>query len=324
MKYLGNKSRVSQFIEDTLKKINCSDDSALDLFSGTGSVSKILSSHFKKIVSVDILLLSKILTHVKLNPTPNIDSSILSEIENKQYDGFITNNYSEKVGINIFKEKIARHIDGALLFMKNNRNQFSESEFLFIMDSIIENADFRANIMGSYESFYKKGWRKQAETDWKLKLHQNTSSCQNYFHNCSVEDFFLINQDSFSLVYCDSPYNSRQYSSVFHVPETICQNIEVETKGKINIPKNTYKSKFSQKRNVSKSFDGLINNVSKITNNFLISYSNEGLLNKEEFVEKLKIKFNNIEIHEIDYRKFNTNRKNKPNKVKEYLIHASK
>lgn len=192
MKYLGNKSRVSGFIEDVLKKINCEKESALDLFTGTGSVSNLLSKYFKKIVSVDVLFLSKVLTHIKLNPTPQISPLILEEIASQQKQGFITNNYSEKVGVNIFKEQIAKHIDGALFYLKNNRSQFSESEFLFIMASIIENADFRANIMGSYESFYKKGWRKQAETNWDLRLHQNTNSCENYFHNCSVEDFFFI------------------------------------------------------------------------------------------------------------------------------------
>lgn len=324
MKYLGNKSRVLGFIEEVLQKVNSGDESALDLFSGTGSVSNLLSNYFKKVVSVDVLLLSKILTHVKLNPTPKINPSILEEIITQQKHGFITNNYSEKVGVNIFREQIAKHIDGALFYMKNNRSQFSDSEFIFIMASILENADFRANIMGSYESFYKKGWRKQAETTWDLRLHQNTNSCENQFYNCSVEDFFLSNKDFFSLVYCDTPYNSRQYSSVFHVPETICKNVEIETKGKINLPKNTYKSKFSQKRNVSKSFDDLIENVSKITNNFLLSYNNEGILDKEELLKKLKTKFTEIKIYEMDYRKFNTNRKNKPNKVKEYLIHAKK
>jgi hypothetical protein len=68
----------------------------------------------------------------------------------------------------------------------------------------------------------------------------------------SVEDFLQLKEKKYSLVYCDSPYNGRQYSSVFHVPETISNLIDVETKGKVNKPKSLFTSKFSQKRFVKK------------------------------------------------------------------------
>jgi adenine-specific DNA methylase len=64
--------------------------------------------------------------------------------------------------------------------------------------------------------------------------------------------------------------------------------------------------------------------ISKITNNFLMSYNNEGLLTIDDLQTKLTGYFNEVKIYEMDYRKFNTNRKNDNNTVIEYLIYGKK
>jgi adenine-specific DNA-methyltransferase len=324
MKYLGNKNRIQFFIENVINDMNIEFDNALDLFAGTGSVSQVLSRYFKSVDSVDVLYMSKILTYVKLNKTPSIDESLLEKLNTNKIDGFITNHYSEKVGVSIFKENIANHIDGCLKVLNEIEGNVSENVFNFLLNSILESADFRSNIMGSYESFYKKGWRKQALQDWSIKIPINDVEVENNFYLMSVEDFFKNNNKKYSLVYCDSPYNTRQYSSVFHVPETICNNVEITTKGKVNSPIKTFKSDFSKKTKVDEAFENLINNVSKITDNFLVSYSNEGIITIESLIEKITCFFPDVEIYEHDYRKFNTNRKNKKNKVKEFLIYGKK
>jgi adenine-specific DNA-methyltransferase len=324
MKYLGNKNRINSFISDVILDMNIEFNNALDLFAGTGAVSQILSKYFKSVDSVDALLLSKVLTHVKLNKTPIINQNLLDVFNTKKLDGFITNNYSEKVGVFIFKENIANHIDGCLHTLNEIKQNITENEYFFILNAIIEAADFRSNIMGSYESFYKKGWRKQALKDWSINIFENNNEIQNNFFKMKVEDFFKYNNKNYSLVYCDTPYNTRQYSSVFHVPETICQNTSIITKGKVNSPIDTFKSDFSKKTKVEESFTNLINNASKITDNFLLSYSNEGIISIENLIEKIKIVFPIVQINELDYRKFNTNRKNQKNKVKEFLIYGKK
>lgn len=324
MKYLGNKERVSSFINEVLSDNELFGNNALDLFAGTGSVSQLLSKNFNQIHSVDKLLLSKVLTHVKLNVTPLFDGDIIKKLNETKVNGFITNKYSSKVGVNIFTEEIANHIDGALKILEDAKETLNENEYLFLLNAIVEAADFRSNIMGSYESFYKKGWRKQAIKEWKINIFQNNNHVDNKFFNMDIDSFFNKNKLKYNLVYCDSPYNTRQYSSVFHVPETICNNLSVETKGKVNLPEKTFKSNFSKKTKVSVAYDNLISNVSKITDNFLISYSNEGLLTINSISDKLSQEFTQVKIYEMDYRKFNTNRKNQENKVKEYLIYGKK
>lgn len=324
MKYLGNKERVSSFISEVLDNNNLIGGEALDLFAGTGAVSQLMSKKFNIVHSVDKLFLSKVLTHVKLNITPSFDSNLIRELNETKIDGFITNNYSSKTGVNIFTEDIANHIDGALKILHDVKKTLTENEYFFLLNAIVESADFRSNIMGSYESFYKKGWRKQANKKWEINIFQNKNYVENKFFNMDIDDFFKKNKLKYKLVYSDSPYNTRQYSSVFHVPETICNNVVIETKGKVNLPEKTFKSKFSKKTQVSEAYENLIKNVSEITDNFLISYSNEGLLTIDSLCDKLSHKFTEIKTYEMDYRKFNTNRKNQENKVKEYLIYGKK
>jgi adenine-specific DNA-methyltransferase len=324
MKYLGNKTRILEFIRKMMINYRIEGERALDLFTGTGSVSQLLSRTFTEVHSVDNLLLSKILTHVKLNKTPLIEKEIILRLNNTRFDGFVTNKYSEKVGVNIFTEEIANHIDGSLRVLEEYRNNLDENQYIFLLNAIVEAADFRSNIMGSYESFYKKGWRKQALESWEVKIFNNIIQSENTFHKMSVEEFFEQNKELYDFVYCDSPYNGRQYSSVFHVPETICNNLEIETSGKVNKPKQTFKSKFSQKKSVLQSYQNLIENVSQITNNFFVSYSNEGLISIDTIKLLMERYFQNVELSELNYRKFNTNRKDKHNKVKEYILYGKK
>lgn len=326
MKYLGNKSRLENFLNPFFKIENNSKKNALDLFAGTGNVSYMLTKNGYDVDSVDILELSKVYTFVRTNTTPQIENDIIIDIENTVKESFITNHYSDKVNINIFKEDIAKHIDGSILKLNEIKNQLTIEQYYFILNSIIEASDFRSNIMGSYESYYKKGWRTQALKSWKLEIFKNENLTNNNFYVSSINDFFVNNTKIYDLVYADPPYNSRNYSKVFHVLETIATNYNGKTKGAVNTPtEEKNKSPFNSKREVKNGFKNLFENVSKITDKFLLSYSNEGIIKINEIIEISKEYFTNHTINYIDYRKFNTNKKNtKNNKVNEYLIEFKK
>jgi adenine-specific DNA-methyltransferase len=326
MKYLGNKSRLENFLNPFFKIEDNGKKNALDLFAGTGNVSYMLTKNGYNVDSVDILELSKIYTYVRTNTTPQIENDIISNIENTIIESFITNHYSDKVNVNIFKEDIAKHIDGSILKLNELKDQLTIEQYYFILNSIIEASDFRSNIMGSYESFYKKGWRTQALKNWKLEIFQNENLTNNNFYVSSINDFFVNNTKIYDLVYADPPYNSRNYSKVFHVLETIATNYIGKTKGAVNTPtEEKNKSPFNSKREVKNGFQSLFKNASKITNKFLLSYSNEGIIEINDIVKLSKEYFTDYTINYIDYRKFNTNKKNtKNNKVNEYLIEFKK
>ena len=327
MKYLGNKKRLIEFLTTTVDTIGGERKSFLDLFAGTGAVSRMMSKTFDLVDSVDVLEISKAMTISKTNKTPSIPPSIVQDFNNKEKDGFITNHYSEKVGVCIFKTEIAKHIDGCISLLREiqQTHQLTVLQYYFLLESVLDAADFRSNIMGSYESFYKRGWRKQAETPWEIEITQTICTSKSRFFKQSVESFLqLPPQKNYSLIYLDSPYNSRQYSSVFHVLETIANlTVEAQTKGRVNKPENLYISAFSRKSQVETAFSVLFRDVSSITDNVLVSYSNEGLISIEKLISLMESYFI-VERCEMDYRKFNTNRKKSKNTVTEFLLHGKR
>tara|TARA_X000000368_G_scaffold6009_1_gene4620 strand:+ start:3106 stop:4083 length:978 start_codon:yes stop_codon:yes gene_type:complete len=325
MKFIGNKSRLEHFLKRAFINENIpARSNALDLFSGTGSVSKLLSNIGYNTTSVDALKTSYYLTYTKLFNTPSINPKLLTSFLTNVHEGFITENHSHKNGVNIFTEQAANHIDGCLELLKAYDFKNKKNESHFLMGTLIEEADFRSNIMGSYESFYKAGWRKQALKEWTFNLVDNKTMTDNKVFHSSVEDFFLNNKISYDMVYADPPYNVRQYSSVFHVLETISTFYEGEVKGKVNKPSEQFSSDFSSKRKVFKSFENLFNNVSNITNIFYLSYGNEGIMHEKDIIELGNKYFKKIEKVKLTYRRFNTNQKNNKKKVYEYLFKFKK
>mgnify|MGYP003121791642 CR=1 FL=1 len=328
MKYLGNKNRLSDFLSHNMGLKSRGNARALDLFCGTGAVSLLFKSHGINTVSNDFLSFSAHRTRsILLDRAPSRQHAIEHNISH----GFITKNYSESSGVNIFKTDIAKHIDGARLWIDKMSKQLTPQEFSYYLAQIIEAADFRSNIMGSYESYYKAGWRRQCEKPWQVKdfeLVDMHNSTKHIVHNDDAYQFLQNNVDSYDLIYLDPPYNSRQYSSVFHVLETISKYNNPAVKGVVrkSIETSDKKSKLSSKRNCHSEMTRIIDLCSEKTNELFVSYSNEGIMQPSELEEMIGLKFKNTMVHELDYRRFKTNsrKQNGNNKVKEYLFHGIK
>ncbi len=324
MKYLGNKKRLSEFLVSSLDLPNRKGHRALDLFVGTGSVSLLFKRHGLNTVSNDFMRFASVRAAAILRDEPPLaNKKLLTTI----VDGFITNKYSEKAGINIFRTDIARHIDGARSVVPVNP---TNPDDLYYLAQIIEAADFRSNIMGSYESFYKKGWRKQCDKPWSLPLFDlvnNQGKTTHEVHNEDAVAYLKQCNSDFDLIYLDPPYNNRQYSSVFHVLETIALQDQPKTTGTINKRHITEekKSKFSMKRKCLSEMDTLLSLCSERSSEVFLSYSNEGIIDLQELSQLFTKHFDSLTIHEVDYRRFKTNeRKPMPTKVKEVILHGSK
>lgn len=328
MKYLGNKTRLTDFLSDTINLQNRKGQKGLDLFAGTGAVSFLLKSHNMNTVSNDLLSFS---SHRVRSILCDKAPTKIKELETERSQGFITKNYSEKIDVNIFKMNIAEHIDGARIHLDQIKNSLTEQEFSYYLSQIIEAADFRSNIMGSYESFYKAGWRKQCEKPWSIedfKLIDNQGKTTHKVFNKEALDFLKTTDDFYDLIYLDPPYNTRQYSSVFHVLETIStyDNPEVSGKVKKSIELKKKNSNLSSKVKCLQHFQNIIEESSKKTNDIFISYSNEGIMDIQQIETILYSFFKNVSVREYEYRKFKTNSRkpNNTNKVREYIINAKK
>ena len=131
----------------------------------------------------------------------------------------------------------------------------------------------------------------------------------------------LINEINGDILYLDPPYNTRQYSSNYHLLETIARYDNPEVRGKTGLRETAaQKSKYSSKRTVAAEFEEIIKNAKfKV---IILSYNNEGLMSVD-VVREIMSKYGEYYLREKEYRRFKAdkteNRNHKASGTKEYL-----
>ena len=108
------------------------------------------------------------------------------------------------------------------------------------------------------------------------------------------------------MLYLDPPYNRRQYSSVYHLLDTIASNRQDFTpQGTIGKPPNCPPSAYSLKRAVKHSFEQLIADA-KFKYIFL-SYNNEGHMSFDE-IKAIMSKYGTYSVVSKKYSRHKTNK----------------
>lgn len=131
---------------------------------------------------------------------------------------------------------------------------------------------------------FLKSWDKRAFKRFELiKLSVIDNNRRNICYNEDANE--LIKKISGDILYIDPPYNERQYLSNYHLLETIAKYDFPKLKGVTGVrPYNNEKSDYCIKRSVKAAFEALITDAD--FKHIVVSYSDDGLLTKEEILEK--------------------------------------
>src|SRR5699024_5120750 len=106
----------------------------------------------------------------------------------------------------------------------------TEEEYYYLLSSLIESIPYVSNITGTYGAFLKH-WDKRALKSLELvPLEVKDNKKKNIAYNQDANE--LIKELSADIVYIDTPYNTRQYASNYHVLENIATNQHPTLKGK--------------------------------------------------------------------------------------------
>lgn len=341
MRYLGGKSLLLDNILEVIKNNTTNVQTVIDIFAGSGVVSKCLKESGYKVYSNDFLFFSYVLNRgtINLNKKPSfqkldIDDPITYlnklKIENTNYkleDCFIYNNYSphNKCERMYFTTKNAIKID---IIRKKIEEWFKqgyiiEDEYFYLLASLIYAVPYVSNITGVYGA-YLKFWDKRAKKDLILKEPEIVKSKKksiSYNLNCNI----LLKNISADLLYADPPYNSRQYLPNYHLLETIAKYDNPILTGITGMRDySNQKSDFCQKGKVKQAFEDLIKNAN--VKYVVISYNNEGLLSTEELTNICKkySKNGTFNLIEIDYRRYKNKIPNNTKGLKEQLYFFEK
>lgn len=307
-RFLGNKYKLLEFIDEIIKNNIGDFNSFADVFAGTGVVGEFFNNGQRKIISNDLLKSNYVPLLSFLVPT-SIDWKVLNQkinylnqlvVHEKNYfsnnfgDSYFTNQNAMKIG------KVREEID--------NISEDKQEKSL-LLTSLIYAVDKVANTVGHYDAY-----RKNLDTVKVLSLAIPDVKTQNNENNqvFNMDANKLISKIECDILYLDPPYNSRQYSDTYHLLENLVEWEKPEVFGIAKkMDRRALKSQYCLKT-ASEAFKDLIANAR--AKHILLSYNNTGntkhgrsnaRISDKEILEILKEK-GKVLIFEKDFKGFTT------------------
>lgn len=326
MKYIGNKTRLLGFIEESLVSEKVPFTGIFcDIFAGTANVGFHFKKYGMKIISNDIMTYSYHLqramlelNHIptftgireisKLDASANIEDILRSVSSIEPIRGYFYENFSPSGFSNrqFFTDENGQIIDGIRDTLEKWRlsGVVDNLEFSYLLASLINAADHVANMSGTYGA-YLKIWRSVALK--RLTLQPIEVFDNNQKNEITQENALnVIKSVSGNILYLDPPYNSRQYASNFHVLESLAVWDKQDLKGVAGLRDyENQKSAFSSKKEATDAFRELIRHAQ--FEYIVLSYNNEGIIKREDIIEILQSR-GKLSEFVTDYRRFRTER----------------
>lgn len=335
MRYIGNKEKILNEIEKIIidNKLNKKCKTFCDAFSGTCTVGEYFKNLFQ-IIANDNLYLSFVMSKAKLNvPDGKYEKlgkdpfEYFNKIE-KGLEGFIYNNYApEKSERMYFSIENAKKIDYIRCKIEEwkNEQKITDSEYYYLIASLLESVSKVANIAGVYGAYLKK-WDPRAVKPIQfipVEVRKNKSKKENYVYNEKIEN--LIEKISGDILYLDPPYTKNQYSVQYHLLETIAKYDNPEIKGKTGARATAGQtSAFSKNGEVQIQFERIIAKAK--FKYIIVSYSSDGIMSKE-YIENVLKRYGKEETYQfkkITYKKYLNHHTENKGEHYEYLFFIEK
>mgnify|MGYP001599530423 FL=1 len=349
MNYIGSKLSLLEFLEESINKVadkNCRV--FCDLFAGTG----IVGSYFKKkgysVIANDIQYYSFVLNKQYIENHKNLEfqklTKILPKLKNieiaerknfvcdhlsnlKGINGFIFNNYclggtqNQEFQRQYFSDENGKRCDAIRTEIEKWKKGglITDNEYYFLLATLIETIDKRANTASVYGAFLKQ-LKKTAQIPFVLKPAELIVNDQEHqVFNEDIND--LVNKIKGDILYLDPPYNHRQYATNYHLLETVAKYDNPKIHGKTGLREyENQKSLYCSKIEAKNIFKDLILNAK--TKYIFLSYNNEGLMTLDDIKEIMSLR-GKYGYFTKEYNRFKAdkdkNRDYKANKTIEYL-----
>ncbi|MCQ2385120.1 MAG: DNA adenine methylase [Clostridia bacterium] len=351
--YIGNKRALLSFIgtavEEVKKKLNKDKLDIVDIFSGSGIVSRYMKQYANKLYTNDLENYCERINRCYLANRDEIAYDVLKsyydEIKRKLNDnplktGFITEMYSPEDDKNIrlgervfFTRRNAMYIDTARQLMEDVPEPYKT----FLLAPLIYEASVHNNTSGVFKGFYKNSKtgigqyggdgrnalvRISGDIELKLPLFSNYICDVSIYKRDANE--LADELPEVDLVYMDPPYNQHPYGSNYFMLNLIDSYVKPGDVSKVSgIPTNWHKSQYNKKKTAKDSMYDLCRKL-KATY-LLISFSSDGFIQKEEMIEMLS-SLGEVMVLDKEYNTFRGSRNlnNRDIHIKEYLYLVKK
>ena len=337
MRYIGSKTRILDFISDTVQQTYGSVDNAVvaDLFAGTCAVSEMFKLKKAKVISNDYLHSSYALqvAKIKLNSEPSCSLPYIKAIEELNSldgtEGFFYNEYSlegsrkSKLERNYFSEKNAKKIDSICIQMYEwkESNVISDDMLFLLSANLIDAITKVSNTSGTYGAFLKVDDKRKYKDIFLTPFEFLDNQKDNEAYRSDISD--IIDNLQGDVLYLDPPYNSRQYPPYYHILETAVLYDAPAIYGITG--RRPYQDSLSPFCMKDKALPAMLDVVSRAQfSDIYISYSTEGIMDYRELCNELEI-YGDVQNFYKPYRRYKSNGGGSGETgVKEIIIYVKK
>jgi len=346
--YIGNKRGLLPFIgqgvAEVKSRLGRNKMDFIDLFSGSGVVSRFMKQHSRLLISNDFEKYTEVVNSCYLANQSEVNISTLTKHLKDLQDkivkdwrtGFISELYAPKDDADIqpgervfYTRRNAEYIDTTRQHIASLPLPIQK----FFLGPLLVGASIHNNTGGVFKGFYKNqqgigAFGGEAANALKrilgeICVHLPTLSRYECDYQILCQDSVGLakeNRQEFDLAYIDPPYNQHPYGSNYFMLNLINDYQRPVSYSSISgIPVDWNRSPFNKKSEAKNALLSIIRNLN--AKFFLISYNGEGFIKKDEFVHELEAvgKLTTLETNYNTYRA-SRNLKNRSTYVTEYLF----
>ncbi len=322
MRYIGNKTRLLPFLMSTVERLGLSPRTAHDAFSGTAAVGRALKSDGWRVTSSDLMTYSYVFqrAYVVAQRAPSFaalragDPEIRRALRSPAFRktiagrgalgavseylarwveverGFIGTHFAPAGGRMYFTQENADRIDAIRRHLHEwwSAGLIQDDAYYVLLAALIEGADRVANTAGVYAAYMKR-WQSNARRAVTLApVIPQHGSAGSTAHRADAT-VVAAAAGEVELIYVDPPYNARQYSGYYHVPEVIARGWFDSTpvlRGKTGlVTGDGQQSDWCSSRRAKEALVGLL--AATGARHALVSYNSEGLLGERDLRDVL-------------------------------------
>lgn len=347
--YIGNKRGLAKHLELAIatvrKQLGGRKITTLDLFAGTGFVSRLMKRHSSSIIANDLEAYSSVLSRCYLSNADTVDVERISDLvsslneradSGEQVDGFFQELYAPKDDHNIqIHERVFYTADNArrLDFFSQSLESLPMDLRTMLLGPLLSRASIHANTSGVFKGFYKDketgvgkfgGSAADALTRILEPIRLEVPILSFYSadsHVHSADSNALIGDlPEVDLAYIDPPYNQHPYGSNYFMLNLLADYRRPESVSEVSgIPTDWKRSGYNVKK---RSFELMRDLIERTKARYLlISFNAEGYVEPASLRSVLETHGNLQEIV-IPYNTFRGSRnlRDRPIHVNEHLF----
>lgn len=298
-----------------------------DVFSGTGFVSNYYKDHesIRRVVSSDLELYSYVLNKALLG---TVCSNKLLRIiaffngpKLKPVKGLIWRHFSLAGGRMFFTEDNAMRIDAIRIAISRlyKVGKITYKEVLFLLGSLMCACSRSANAASCFRAYLKQFCPRSLKRLEVHPIHRSMTRPMKHHKMVKGDACMMTKRYAIDVAYLDPPYNANHYGSYYSFYNYLMvydKNYEIG--GVAGVTKEYNKSNFGFKATAKQTLCQLVDNL-KDSKYIIMSYNNDGVLNKNEVIECFQ-RVGSVTLHKAINKKFKPNDRVKNIHVIEYLF----